>query len=351
MNIHITPTTWKHGKEWAYTVTYDEALTELFDYTVPLHEELGLPGHVEVVVGHMGKVRQIGNSSYNGYHHMGPDKLRALIDMGWGVGNHSWSHGMVEENIDREIRQAKQVLEDATGRRVTVYTAPGSNANITPAITAALQESGYLCALSVTDDINRPDSIERGSDAGQLRVLPGANLWFLNRTSNLHQAWDPLFSAFDPYHRLAQAQAESGWVIDYCHCPSPSIPHESKDVYIDEHRSRLEAVLTNGGDKVWLATAEEILDYIVCRRHLQIANTSGEQFRSTGFRLWLQDLPDSVASRQVTFDIQIPANLCRNPIIIRNGQPQPGLLVTTNTLRVTLDLSQPITLFVGGSSQ
>lgn len=91
---------------------------------------------------------------------------------------------------------------------------------------------------------HHPDSIERGSDAGQLRVLPGANLWFLNRTSNLYQAWDPLFSAFDPYHRLAQAQAESGWVIDYCHCPS--IPHASKDVYIDEHRSRLEAVLTNG---------------------------------------------------------------------------------------------------------
>ncbi len=47
------------------------------------------------------------------------------------------------------------MLEDEIDHRATVYTAPASNANITPAITAALQEHGYLCALSVTDDINR----------------------------------------------------------------------------------------------------------------------------------------------------------------------------------------------------
>ncbi len=332
MNIQITPTTWKHGKEWAYTVTYDEALTELFDHTVPLHEELGIPGHVEVVVGQMGQVRQIGNSSYNGYHHMGADRLRELIDMGWGVGNHSWSHGIVEENLDLEIRQAKQVLEEAIGQRVTVYTAPGSNANITPAITAALQESGYLCALSVTDDINRPD----------------ADLWFLNRASNLHQAWTPLFSAFDPHHRLMQAQRESGWVIDYCHCPAPSIPHESKDLYIDEHRARLHAVVESGGDEVWIATAEEILDYIVCRRHLQIEPAASGQ---ESYRLRLRDLPVPVASRQVTVDIEVAPNLRRNPYIMLNGQPQPGLLVTGSALRATLDLSQPVTLSVGGSSQ
>jgi hypothetical protein len=107
MSISIKPSTWKHGKRWAYSVTYDEALTELFDHVVPLHDELGLPGHVEVVVGQMGQVRQIGNSSYNGYHHMGPEKLRQLIDKGWGVGNHSWTHGVVEENLHLGLYQAK----------------------------------------------------------------------------------------------------------------------------------------------------------------------------------------------------------------------------------------------------
>ena len=70
------------------------------------------------------------------------------------------------------------------------------------------------------------------------------------------------------------------------------------------------------------------------------------------FNTWgqLPDLPAPVASRQLTVDIKVPPNLRRNPIIILNGQPQPGLLVKLDTLRVTLDLSRPITLFVGGSS-
>lgn len=334
MTIQIKPCTWKHGKRWAYTVTYDEAMSELFDHVVPLHEELGLPGHLEVVVGHIGKVRAIGNSSYNGYHHMGPDKLRQLIDMGWGVGNHSWTHGVVEENIDLEIRQAKVVLEEAIGRRVTVYCAPGSNDNITPAITAALQAHGYLCCMSVTDDINRPDG----------------DIWFLNRASNLHRAWTPLFSAFDPHHRLAQARAAWGWVIDYCHCPAPTIPHESKDVYIDEHRARLETVLNTGGNEVWTATAEEIVDYMECRRHTQITPTSSGSDQEA-VQLALVDLPAPVGSRQVTFDIEMPPALRRNPLLLVNSQPQPALLVTPSTARVTLDLSHPVTLRIGGTSQ
>ena len=330
MSIQITPTTWKHGKRWVYTVTYDEAMVELHDYTIPVHEELGIPGHVEVVVGHMGVERQIGASSYNGYHHMNGAQLRELIDMGWGVGNHSWSLGMVEENLDLEIRQAKEVLEDAIGHRITAYTAPGSNVNLTPTITEALIENDYLCAMSVTDNVNTPDG----------------NLWFLNRAANLHQGWEPLFPAFEPYHRLAQARSQSAWVIDYCHCPSPHIPHESKDVYIHEHRARLEAVVEVGGCEVWTATVEEVADYILCRRGVKIVTAE-----NGAVQISLQDVPSPVTFRDVTFDIEIPPAQRRSPQLHINGRPQPALLVTASTARVTLDLSQPVTLEIRGLSQ
>ncbi|NLT41638.1 MAG: hypothetical protein GXX93_03100 [Anaerolineae bacterium] len=68
MPVSISPCLWKHGKRWAYSVTFDEALAELHEYTIPVHQELGVPGHVEVVVGHMGTERRVGSSSYNGYH-------------------------------------------------------------------------------------------------------------------------------------------------------------------------------------------------------------------------------------------------------------------------------------------
>ena len=334
MDIKLVPCTWKHGKKWAYTVTFDEAMEELFDYTVPLHQELGVPGHVEVVVGHMGQERQIGSSSYNGWHHMDAEDLRRLIDMGWGVGSHSWSHGMVEEDLENEVYRAKEVLEEAIGCRVVTYVAPGSNVNITPAIVDALRTAGYLCAMGVTDDINRPDS----------------DLWFLARSSNLHQGWGPLWSAFDPHHRLAQARATSGWVCDYCHCPSPQIPHENKDVYIDEHRARLEAVLEVGGAEVWLATVEEIVDYILCRRHVQVTPAAGAKGKGA-LELSLQGVPQPVACHQVTFDIRVPPSLCRCPSLVVDGDPRPAMLVGQGTIRATLDLSAPRTVVIQGAGQ
>jgi peptidoglycan/xylan/chitin deacetylase (PgdA/CDA1 family) len=332
MSVSITPCTWKHGKRWVYTVTFDEALIELYDHTIPVHQELGVPGHVEVVVGHMGKVRQIGASSYNGYRHMSGPELRDLIALGWGVGNHSWSHGDVAADLETEVVKAKKVLEDAIGARVVTYTAPGDNSNMKPVIIEALKQNGYLCALSVTDDVNRPDG----------------DLWFLNRSSNLHQGFGPLWSAFDPYHRLAQARASQSWVIDYCHCPSPKIPHENKDVYIHEHRARLEAVLEVGGSEVWLPTVEEAADYVLCRRGFRAEPEAADAAR---FRLWLENVPEQVACRQVTLDITVPPSLQRAPRLVLDGVAQPAYLAAPGLIRATVDLSRPVTLQVEASGQ
>src|SRR2546421_6502837 len=111
MPLSITP--WKWGKRWVYSITYDEALSELHRFAVPLHEELGVPGHVEAVAGHLGTVRQIGQSSYNGFRHMDAAELRDLIARGWGVGNHSWSHDLIDpDRVDLEIGRAKEALEE-----------------------------------------------------------------------------------------------------------------------------------------------------------------------------------------------------------------------------------------------
>ncbi len=329
MTLSIVPCTWKHGKRWAYSVTFDEALAELHDHTVPVHEELGVPGHVEVVVGHMGTVRKIGASSYNGYHHMSAAQLREIIALGWGVGNHSWSHGDVAADLETEVVKAKAVLEDAIGARVTAYTAPGDNSNMKPVIIEALKRTGYLCALSVTDDVNRPDG----------------DLWFLNRSSNLHQGFGPLWSAFDPYHRLLQARSAQAWVIDYCHCPSPNIPHENKDVYIHEHRARLEAVLEVGGNEAWLPTVEEAVDYVLCRRALRVEEVG------SGYRLWLDGLPDPVACRVVTLDISIPVSKTRAPSLVVNGAAVPAYLAAPGVIRATVDLTAPVTLQVEATGQ
>src|SRR5437764_14581300 len=122
---------WKYDKQWVYSITYDEALVELHRFAVPYHEEYGIPGHVEAVAGHIGKVRQLGQSSYNGYHHMGPAELRDLAAPGWGVGNHSWAHELIQPDmVDQNLREARETLEEAIGVPVPLFCAPGSNDNM-----------------------------------------------------------------------------------------------------------------------------------------------------------------------------------------------------------------------------
>jgi hypothetical protein len=74
----------------------------------------------------------------------------------------------------------------------------------------------------------------------------------------------PFFSRFDPYKRLHQAADCGGWVIDYCHCPTPGKAiHPAKDCTLAELARRFETVCRVGGDDVWLAEPNEVVDYIL----------------------------------------------------------------------------------------
>jgi peptidoglycan/xylan/chitin deacetylase (PgdA/CDA1 family) len=315
----LTICDWKHGKRWVYSITYDEALSELHRFAVPIHEEFGIPGHVEAVAGHIGRVRQLGQSSYNGFHHMGPEELRDLVARGWGVGNHSWSHEIITpETVDREIRQAKEVLEEAIDGPVRLYCSPGDNTNMADHVLAACRASGYLGAMSLTDDLNRPDE----------------ELFWINRTPLHDQYYGPFFSAFDPYRNFTHAEKERGWVIDYCHCPLEAPVHRNKDCSEAQLRRRFE-VLCNEYDDVWCANPDEVIDYHLTRRHTRI-ETVCETTREYRYRLALPDLPPGVGSRALTLRAEVPAAWCQNPVVRIDGEPRPAELLSPRCLRFTV---------------
>ena len=256
MSLSICP--WKYGKRWVYSITYDEALADLHRFAIPMHEEYRIPGHAEVVVGQLGEIRNIGNSSFNGYRHMNAGELRDLLARGWGVGNHSWSHEIITpEMVDREIGHAKQVLEEAIGEAIILYCSPGNNTNMADHVLDACRRYGYLGAMSLTDALN----------------LPSDELFWINRTALHDHYYPPFYSAFDPYRNIRQAQELQGWLIDYCHCPLETAVHPNKDCSEAQLRLRLETVLSEGGDAVWCAVPEEVLSYHLMRR-------------TSGSRLW-----------------------------------------------------------------
>lgn len=318
MSLEISP--WKYGKRWVYSITYDEALADLHRFAVPMHEEYRIPGHVEVVVGQMGEVRNIGNSSFNGYRHMNGDELRDLLARGWGVGNHSWSHEVITpETVDKEIGHARQVLEEALGEAVILYCSPGDNTNMAGHVLEACRRYGYLGAMSLTDALN----------------LPGDELFWINRTPLHDHYYPPFYSAYDPFRNIRQAQELRGWIIDYCHCPLETPVHPNKDCSEAQLRQRIETVLSEGGDAVWCAVPEEALGYHLVRRHARIDTVGGGEADSQRFRIGLRELPDQVPYRSLTLEARVPPAWCRDPRVVVDGVELAAEVVRPGVLRFT----------------
>ncbi len=341
--MSLTICDWKHGKRWVYSITYDEALVELHRFAVPYHEEFGIPGHVEAVAGHIGKVRQIGQSSYNGFHHMGAEGLRDLLARGWGVGNHSWSHEVIgPDDVDRELGDAKKLLEDAIGAPVPLYCAPGSNVNMADHVLQAAQRFGYLGAMSITDALNLPSPQRRNGGDNQL---------WLNRTPLHEQYYEPFFSAYDPFRNIRYAQEQGGWIIDYCHCPLEKAVHPNKDCSEAQLRRRFEAVLAEGGDAVWCANPDEAINYRVTRRHATVETLQADD-DAHRYRLLLTDLPKDVTCTELTLDLVTEAAWCARPrvtVTLRDECPATVIpqLVRPRTLRFTVEAHDGMEIGIG----
>ncbi|MXY98568.1 MAG: polysaccharide deacetylase family protein [Gemmatimonadetes bacterium] len=328
MSLSICP--WKYGKRWVYSITYDEALADLHRFAVPMHEEYGIPGHVEVVVGQMGEIRNIGSSSFNGYRHMSADELSDLLARGWGVGNHSWSHEIITpETVDREIGVAKQVLEEALNEPIILYCSPGDNTNMADHVLEACRRYDYLGAMSLTDALNLPDD----------------ELFWINRTPLHDHYYPPFYSAYDPFRNIRQAQETQGWLIDYCHCPLETAVHPNKDCSEAQLRQRLETVLAEGGDAVWCAVPEEALSYHLVRRHARVetvedgeAGNGGTDSWHTGaqrYHIGLLELPERVPYRSLTMEAGVPPAWCRDPRVVVDGVQLSAEVVRPGVLRFT----------------
>jgi peptidoglycan/xylan/chitin deacetylase (PgdA/CDA1 family) len=312
MSLSICP--WKYDKQWVYSITYDEALVELNRFAIPYHEQFRIPGHVEVVAGHIGQVRQIGQSSYNGFHHMDGAELKDLIARGWGVGNHSWSHEIITpETVEQEVGQAKEVLEQAIDAPILLFCSPGDNTNMADHVLDACRRHGYLGAMSLTDALN----------------LPQDELFWINRTALHDQFYGPFFSAYDPYRNIRFAQERQGWIIDYCHCPLEEAVHRNKDCTQEQLRQRFEAVLEEA-DRVWCAVPEEALSYHLMRRHARIEDRGVGQYC-----VHLDTLPAAVPYRDLTLELAVSPAQCRQPRIRIDGRDHPATVVRPGVLQLT----------------
>lgn len=243
--------TWKNGKRWVYSITYDEGCAALLEHALPVHRQFGVPGHVALVASQIGVPRNVPGSSYDGLMILSKEQIHGLCAEGWGVSCHSMTHaGVTDENADYEVVKARKVLEEALEMPVTMFCVPGDNNGFPPA-RAVAAKAGYTSILTIYDQVNTAET-----DLLRLGRCP------------LHTEYPPPFySVFDPYKRLHQAIDLQGWVIDYCHCPMPGQAiHPWKDCTVEELAQRFETVRRVGGEEVWLAEPNEVVEYILNER-------------------------------------------------------------------------------------
>jgi peptidoglycan/xylan/chitin deacetylase (PgdA/CDA1 family) len=241
--------TWKNGKRWVYSITYDEGFAALLEHVAPLHRRLGFPGHVAMVASQVGVPRNVPGSSFEGMMTLGQDEIVGLRREGWGVSCHSLTHPEVitEEAARREIADSRRLLEDILGVSVPVFCVPYDMGNYEISARYA-SEAGYAAILTLYDHVNR----------GREDLLK------LGRVPIVREFPAPFFSRFDPFRRIQQAAEMGGWIIDYCHCPMPGAPvHPAKDCSLEELERRFDAVLRLGGRDVWLAEVNEVVAFLL----------------------------------------------------------------------------------------
>jgi len=242
---------WKDGKRWVYSITYDEGCADLLRYALPIHRRFGVPGHIAPLADQIGVVRDCPGSSYDGMMILSVQEIATLCAEGWGVSCHSMTHPRITpDNADYEVVASRKMLERKLGMPIKMFCVPGNNDSY-PAAHAVAAAAGYNSIMTIYDDVNRPD----------------VDLFRLCRCP-LHTEYPPPFySTFDPYKRIHQAIDCGGWIIDYCHCPTPQKPiHPWKDCTTDQLTERFATIVRVGGDDLWLAEPNEVVDFLLTQR-------------------------------------------------------------------------------------
>ncbi len=251
---------WLHDAPFAYSMTYDEGTVDALANALPVHQEFGFPGHVDVVAGQLGRQRAAHLSPLNDYMHMSVAELQFLIERGWGVGNHSWSHYVypTQPGLDlwREVVWSKYRLEDMLGRPVRIFTIPNNKDNYPPVID--LVREHYLACAYIDGGPNR-----EGFD--------------LYRIGNFMVASGEISDAYDWKDELRTGNLsleflEGAWLYETSHLVMWNVPQRHKCLTPEDLTRRFETLRDISGGRLWAATPDDVIDYVLLRRALAVSD-------------------------------------------------------------------------------
>lgn len=302
--------TWKHGWRWVYSVIYDEAVESLLEHALPLHRQHGMPGTVAMAAEPLAEGGQLRLTSRGSEHgrYLNVGEVEELQRHGWSVA----SLGPRRDQADggdraptrsAPTRDSRVALEQLVGAPVTVLTVStiDHHHGILP---EEIQAAGYLGVFTLEDRLNYNHVDEDFLALGRSALYTVEGLPLPART-------------YDPYWRLHQARDTEGWLVDSARLVSEEPADPERDVTPALLAERF-AKVAEVGD-VWLATPDEVIDYILMRRA-----SHPREYRATDeaitFSMEAPRIPERAQNRELTFTMDVPP-AWQTPLVTSDGAP------------------------------
>ncbi|MFH1084846.1 MAG: DNRLRE domain-containing protein [Chloroflexota bacterium] len=312
--------TLRDDKQWAYSLTFDDGLISVYQEARSELRHYGYAAGVAVIGLWM-------NEDYdpvkNGY--ASPSQIRELIQEGWGVFNHSYTHSDAPSDISfMEVWRCQEAIRtQLDGYRAIVFTAPHTNRLWTAIIDNNTTALGLRMTQLMSDE-NVPLGMAFVDDP--LVVGPEA-AYHLGRR-DIGQWLRAEFNYFAQAHGYAPRHA---WVSLHAH----HIGYDCTGVRCDwrpvsESLASLYHTYGPGGtDEVWVAPANQVFEYLVTRSYSQVsqvavngpaAEPQKEPWRASEWVTYRQGVNGFADWRDTYIHQWFPTtNYARSSLLVRGG--------------------------------
>jgi len=239
-------------------------------------------------------------------------ELKFLLERGWGVGNHSWSHYVcpTQPGLDlwREVVWSRYRLEDMLDHPVRIFTIPNDKHNYEPVI--ELVKEHYLACAYIEGSPNRED-------------------FDLYKIGNFMVASGKIHEVYDWKDELLTENLEldflmGSWLYETSHLVMWNVPQAHKCLTPEDLTRRFERLREVSGGKLWAAKPDDVIDYVLLRRALGV-NVVEQSDSEVKFEI-VGEWPVGVINSRLTFRISGLALAGKAQVDIVHEAPRGGRL-------------------------